>query len=170
MVVELKKIEPSKTWARGTDQITSAQQAKPGLFPAVRNYESKLWKKIGLGSDNLKLITTLCPRSKQNKMRFRLLVVGSVVFKKRNLSALGSNKHAYLSPSSERIWQCLLLERNLNEKSRWRFGLNAYNLQILGVHYKSANSITWTFVQFTLGDGLWTCTSSIGWYKNVLKS
>ena len=44
-VVELKKIEPSKTWARGTDQITSAQQAKPGLFPAVRNYESKLWKK-----------------------------------------------------------------------------------------------------------------------------
>ena len=52
MVVELKKFEPSKTWARGTDQITSAHQAKPGLFPAVKNYESMLWKTLGLGLTN----------------------------------------------------------------------------------------------------------------------
>ena len=145
MVVELKKFEPSKTWARIKSQVPSKQSLD--FFQQLETMSLSFEKKIGLGSDNLKLITTLCPRSKQNKMRFRLLVVGSVVFKKRNLSALGSNKHAYLSPSSERIWQCLLLERNSNEKSRWRFGLNAYNLQILGVHYKSANSITWTFVQ-----------------------
>ena len=145
MVVELKKIEPSKTWARIKSQVPSKQSLD--FFQRLETMSLSFEKKIGLGPDKLKLITNLCPRSKQNKMRFRLLVVGSVVFKKRNLSALGSNKHAYLSPSSERIWQCLLLERNLNEKSRWRFGLNAYNLQILGVHYKSANSITWTFVQ-----------------------
>ena len=105
MVVELKKLsEPSKAWAQGPDLITKVP-SKPSLdfFQQLETMSLTFEKKIGLGSDKLMLITTLCPRSKQNKMRFRLLVVGSVVFKKRNLSALGSNKHAYLSPSSERI-------------------------------------------------------------------